>query len=53
MATANRASDIPPPLLDRLEVISLSGYTLVSFVVEMNVKSAINIYMCRVDKWPL
>lgn len=33
VATANRASDIPPPLLDRLEVISLSGYTLVSFVL--------------------
>ena len=33
VATANRASDIPAPLLDRLEVISLSGYTLVSFAL--------------------
>eukprot|EP00775_Hariotina_reticulata_P001826 gene1826-2160_t len=28
VCTANRASDIPPPLLDRLEVIELAGYTL-------------------------
>ncbi|WIA37890.1 hypothetical protein OEZ86_014737 [Tetradesmus obliquus] len=28
VCTANRAADIPPPLLDRLEVISLAGYTL-------------------------
>ena len=28
VATANRASDIPPPLLDRLEVVQLGGYTL-------------------------
>mmetsp|Transcript_6093 Transcript_6093/g.13222 ORF Transcript_6093/g.13222 Transcript_6093/m.13222 type:complete len:1166 (+) Transcript_6093:153-3650(+) len=28
VATANKASDIPLPLLDRLEVIQLSGYTL-------------------------
>jgi hypothetical protein len=28
VATANRASDIPAPLLDRLEVLSLGGYTL-------------------------
>ncbi|MEW5297295.1 MAG: hypothetical protein WDW36_000512 [Sanguina aurantia] len=28
VATANKASDIPPPLLDRLEVITLSGYTM-------------------------
>ena len=27
VATANRASDIPPPLLDRLEVVQLGGYT--------------------------
>ena len=27
VATANRASDIPPPLLDRLEVVQLPGYT--------------------------
>jgi len=29
VATANRASDIPHVLLDRMEVISLTGYTLV------------------------
>lgn len=28
VATANRAFDIPPPLLDRLEVVQLGGYTL-------------------------
>lgn len=28
VATANRAADIPPPLLDRLEVVQLGGYTL-------------------------
>lgn len=28
VATANRAADIPAPLLDRLEVINISGYTL-------------------------
>jgi hypothetical protein len=28
VCTANRAADIPPPLLDRLEVIQLAGYTL-------------------------
>jgi len=28
VATANRMSDIPAPLLDRLEVIQLAGYTL-------------------------
>jgi ATP-dependent Lon protease len=28
VCTANRAADIPPPLLDRLEVIPLAGYTL-------------------------
>lgn len=28
VCTANRASDIPPPLLDRLEVIDLAGYSL-------------------------
>jgi ATP-dependent Lon protease len=28
VCTANRASDIPPPLLDRLEVIELAGYTV-------------------------
>ncbi|KAL6765392.1 hypothetical protein V8C86DRAFT_2430812 [Haematococcus lacustris] len=27
LVTANRAADIPPPLLDRLEVLPLSGYT--------------------------
>jgi hypothetical protein len=26
VATANRGSDIPPPLLDRLEVVQLGGY---------------------------
>lgn len=28
LCTANRAADIPAPLLDRLEVIQLAGYTL-------------------------
>eukprot|EP00887_Chlorella_sp_A99_P006545 scaffold3.g6545.t1 len=28
VATANRAADIPPPLLDRMEVVTLGGYTL-------------------------
>ena len=28
VATANRGADIPPPLLDRLEVGQLGGYTL-------------------------
>lgn len=28
VATANRAADIPPALLDRLEVVELAGYTL-------------------------
>ncbi|KAL4458772.1 hypothetical protein ABPG75_013637 [Micractinium tetrahymenae] len=28
VATANRAADIPAPLLDRLEVVQLGGYTL-------------------------
>ncbi|GAB4821799.1 hypothetical protein N2152v2_008845 [Parachlorella kessleri] len=28
LSTANRAADIPPPLLDRLEVVHLAGYTL-------------------------
>jgi ATP-dependent Lon protease len=28
VATANRGADIPPPLLDRLEVVQLGGYTL-------------------------
>jgi ATP-dependent Lon protease len=28
VATANVASDIPPPLLDRMEVVTLSGYSL-------------------------
>jgi ATP-dependent Lon protease len=27
VATANRAADIPAPLLDRLEVVQLGGYT--------------------------
>lgn len=27
ICTANRGSDIPPPLLDRLEVVQLAGYT--------------------------
>ena len=28
MATGNTLSEVPPPLLDRLEVITLPGYTL-------------------------
>ena len=28
LATGNRAATIPPPLLDRMELITLSGYTL-------------------------
>jgi ATP-dependent Lon protease len=28
LATGNRLAQIPPPLRDRLEVITLSGYTL-------------------------
>ena len=28
LATGNRVATIPPPLLDRMELITLSGYTL-------------------------
>ena len=34
VATANRAADIPPPLLDRMEVVALGGYTLAEKVCE-------------------
>ncbi len=37
VATANRAADIPPPLLDRLEVVQLGGYTLEEKVSRVNV----------------